>query len=190
MRRPLAALVLVAAAATLPAACGGAETGLPDAGPAPPQRARLGWEESYGKSGARMVFRVNELEVLHNGWRAAISITNDTTAQYAIGDPKASLDRSFGLMLFPTGDLRELEQRNQAGELPAVRTASRFTPALPLVLEPGGTWTGTISAHGSLAAGLFARVVFGALVPVGESPDGLPGALVWITDHAYRLKEA
>jgi hypothetical protein len=188
MRRALFVLA-VAALAMLPAACGGGERSVPEARPAPPQRAELGWEESFGKTGARMVFRVRELEVLRNGWRAAISITNQTDADYAVGDPRASLDRSFGLMLFPTGDVRELEQRNQAGELPAVRPAADYSPPLPLVLEPGGTWSGTISAHGSLAAGLFARVVFGALVPVDESPEGLPGVLVWITDHAYRLRD-
>jgi hypothetical protein len=30
--------------------------------------------------------------------------------------------------------------------------------------------------------------VFGALVPVGDPPPNFPPALVWITDHAYRLR--
>lgn len=188
MRRAVLPALL---ALVLLAGCGGGEApSLPEAVPAPPQRAELGWEESYGEAGARMIFRVSELEVLEDGWKAAISITNETDAQYAVGDPRASLDRSFGLMLFPTGDLRELEQRNRAGELPALRAAASFAPPLPLVLEPGSTWAGTISAPGSLAAGLFARVVFGTLVPVDEAPEDLPGALVWITDHAYQLQGA
>jgi hypothetical protein len=188
MPRALAVLAVSALALGLVAGCGGDDSEpLPQAVPAPPQRADLGWEESYGEPGARMVFRVRELEVVPDGWRAAISITNDTKVRYAVGDPKASLDRRFGLMLFPTGDVRELEQRNRAGELPEIRAAEEYEPPLPLVLEPGATWTGTISARGSLPAGLYARVVFGALVPVGESPEGLPDVLVWITDHAHRL---
>jgi hypothetical protein len=183
----LAACALALAGAA--AGCGGDDPApLEESQPAPPQREDLDWVESYGENGARMVFRVHSLEVLADGWRARISITNDTTAQYAVGDPDAALDRRFGIMLFPTGDVRELEQRNRAGDLPEIRAAEEYDPPLPLVLEPGRTWTGTISASGSLAAGLHARIVFGALVPVGESPEGLPGVLVWITDHAYRLK--
>jgi hypothetical protein len=189
MLRAVALVAFCACAPWLLAGCGGGDSEpLPEAVPAPPQRAELGWEESYGKAGERVVFGVRELQVLPHGWRAQISMTNDTGVQYAVGDPKASLDRRFGLMLFPTGDLRELEQRNRAGELPEIRAAESYEPALPLVLEPGSTWSGTISARGSLPAGLWARVVFGALVPVGESPAGLPEVLVWITDHAHRLE--
>lgn len=173
------------------AGCGGGDPlPLPAAAPAPPQRAELDWTESAGEPGARVVFRVDELEVLEDGWRAAISITNDTRTQFSVGDPRAALDRRFGLMLFPTGDVRELEQRNRAGELPEIRAADAYEPPLPLVLEPGRTWSGTISAPGSLAAGTFVRVVFGALVPVGDPPEGLPEVLVWITDRAYRLRPA
>ena len=185
--------VLAAAAAVLAlAGCGGSgeQRRLPDAVPAPPQRAELGWVESYGEEGARMTFRVDELEVLEDGWRASIAITNGTAVGYALGERDRSLDRRFGLMLFATGDARELEQRNRAGELPAIREAVGYDPPLPAVLGPGETWAGTISAPGSLAAGLWARVVFGALAPVGESPEGLPGVLVWITDHAYRLRRS
>jgi hypothetical protein len=189
MPRLLAVLAVSTLALGLVAGCGGGDSEpLPEAVPAPPQRAQLDWEETYGKPGERVVFGVRELEVVPDGWRAEISITNDTDVQYAVGDPEASLDRRFGLMLFPTGDLRELEQRNRAGELPEIRTAEDYEPPLPLVLEPGATWAGTISARGSLPAGLWARVVFGALVPVGEAPEGLPDVLVWITDHAHQLE--
>ena len=70
-----------------------------------------------------------------------------------------------------------------------MRRAERFQPALPLVLEPGKSWSGTIGARGSLAAGRWVRVVFGPLVPVGDPPEGFPReGLVWITDHAYQLE--
>ena len=151
---------------------------------APPQVAQLDWVEPYeGKTG-RIVFGVSRFEVLADGWRAEISITNRTTTRYSIGDRQASIDRVFGLMLFRTGDLRELEQLNRARELPAARRADRFQPALPLVLRPRQTWKGTISAHGALAAGRWVRVVFGPLVPIAEDEQWL----IWITDHAYLLE--
>jgi hypothetical protein len=151
---------------------------------APPQAADLDWNEHHDGDAGRLIFGVSKFEVLAEGWRADISITNRTTVRYSIGDPEASIDRAFGLMLFRTGDLRELEQLNRAGELPPARRADRFQPELPLVLEPGKTWKGTMSARGSLAAGRWLRVVFGPLVPIAA--DEQP--LIWITDHAYLLR--
>jgi hypothetical protein len=181
----LLALVLLA---LLAAGCASEPRRIPPARAAPPQTADLHWVESYGEAGARLVFGVERFEVLGSGWRAKISLTNGTSVRYSVRDPDSSLDQRFGLMLFQTGDLRQLEQLNRAGELPAVRRAEVFHPQLPLVLEPGRTWRGLISAPGPLAAGRWVRVVFGTLVPIGTAPSGLPQQLTWITDHAYRLE--
>jgi hypothetical protein len=192
MLRLLIPALLAALIVGLAAACGGdsESTPLPSTAPAGPQSAELGWIERHEENGEFIEFRVDALEVTDDGWAAEVAITNETSADYALGDPEASLDRRFGLMLFKTGDLRELEQRNQADDLPGLRRADSFEPPLPLVIESGSTWSGTISARGALAAGLFARVVFGTLVPVGESPAGFPERLVWITDNSYYLKGA
>ena len=45
-----------------------------------------------------------------------------------------------------------------------------------------------MSARGPLVAGSFVRFVFGTLDPIGNAPDTLPPRLIWITDHAYRLR--
>ena len=195
MQRPVLLVLLLA---LLAVGCGSESSPLEPAQAAPPQTAELDWVEicragvdddpCEGKSAAHVVFGVERFEVLKDGWRARVSLTNRTKIRYSVGDPKASLDRVFGLMLFRTDDLRELEQLNRAGELPSVRRADAFRPALPLVLEPGQTWIGEISARGSLAAGRYVRIVFGALVAIGDAPAGLPDELVWITDHAYRLR--
>jgi hypothetical protein len=174
--------------ALLVAGCGSEPRPIPPARAAPPQAADLNWVESYGEAGARLVFGVQRFEVLGSGWRAKISLTNRTSVRYAVSDPDSTLAQQFGLMLFQSGDLRQLEQLNRAGELPAVRRAEVFHPALPLVLKPGQTWRGVISAPGALAAGRWVRVVFGMLAPIGNSPRGLPEQLIWITDHAYQLE--
>lgn len=153
-----------------------------------PQAEELGWREPYGKAGQRLVFSVESLEVMRDGWRARVSVENQTSISYGLGDPRATLDRSFGLMLFSSGDPKELEERNRSGTLPAIRTASRYEPELPKILEPGASWEGTISARGALVAGSFVRVVFGSLIAVETPPDGLDRQVVWITDHTYPLK--
>jgi len=154
-----------------------------------PQTAKLGWSETYGSEDERLVFSVESLEVVRDGWRAKLSIENDSSVPYEVGDPLASLDRSFGLMLFSTGDLEELEERNASRTLPAVRAAARYQPALPPILEPGDSWEGTISARGALVAESWVRVVFGTLVAVGKPPDELEEVISWITDHTYALRE-
>lgn len=153
-----------------------------------PQRATLGWRETHGTPGARLVFTVEWLQVTRGGWRARVGVRNDSPVAYEVGDPRATLQRSFGLMLFSTGELEELRERNASGTLPTPRRATRFEPELPAVLEPGDAWEGTMGASGSLVAGAWVRVVFGAFVAVGRPPDQLPAEIVWITDRAYRLR--
>lgn len=161
---------------------------VPRAHAASPQRALLEWVETYSATSGSVTYRVHSFAVTRTGWRAEISMTNGTEVGFAVGDPQATLDRVFGVMLFRTGDLVEVEDRNEQGTLPTTREATSFDPALPLVLEPKASWRGVISAPGSLAAGRFVRVVFGALIPVGETPEGFHDKLVWITDSAYELR--
>jgi hypothetical protein len=188
VQRSLLVGLLALAAIAFAAGCGGGDSPLPPTTPAPPQVAVLDWMERYEQEGEAVEFGVRRFAVTEDGWRAEISITNDTSTRYAVGGSETEIDRAFGVMLFRTGELQELEQRNQAEDLPGLRPAQEFDPELPLVLKPGATWSGTMSAEGSLAAGLFARMVFGPLVPVDDSPSGFPPRLVWITDNSYQLK--
>ncbi|HXG75692.1 MAG TPA: hypothetical protein VNJ53_03890 [Gaiellaceae bacterium] len=152
-----------------------------------PQAAELGWRERFRAGNHALVFGVERFEVVPGGWRAEISIANETTTAFGVGDPRATLDRQFGVMLFATGKRDELERLNARGALPTLRAATAFEPPLPKILEPGEEWSGTISAPGALVAGSWVRVVFGALVAVGKPPEGLPARVVWISDHAYEL---
>jgi hypothetical protein len=155
---------------------------------ASPQRETLGWRETFGPAGEELVFSVETIEILPGGWRARVGIENDTSISYEVTGPNSSLDRTFGLMLFSSGGLAELEEKNESGTLPATRQAIRFQPELPTILQSGESWTGTISAPGALVADSWVRVVFGALVSVGMPPDELAEHVVWITDGAYHLR--
>ena len=155
--------------------------------PAGPQAAELGWRETYGTADERIVFTVDRLEVTETGWNARVGIRNDSSVGWELA-PGATPDGSFGLQLFETGEIDELDERNRSRTLPAVRAATSYTPELPGVLEPGAAWDGEISARGSLVARSWARVVFGTLIAIGKPPEELDEMVVWITDHAYELK--
>jgi hypothetical protein len=154
-----------------------------------PQRETLGWRETLGPPGDKLVFSVEAIEILQDGWRAEIGLENATSVPYEVAGRNAAVEHGFGLMLFSSGKIAELEEKNESNTLPAVRPAVRFQPEPPAILEPGHSWAGTISARGSLVADSWVRVVFGALIPVGKPPDGLPeDGVVWITDHTHRLR--
>lgn len=158
---------------------------LPPARAAEPQRAELGWRETYpAPTGSRLVFEVGELRVTENGWSARIAVSNRTEFAFAVETGPA--DYAFGLMLFASGDLKELDERNRQGRLPAVRRATRIVPAAPAALRPGTTWRATIGAPGSLADGSWVRVVFGTFVGQGDVPEELQ-RFAWFTDRSYRL---
>ncbi len=182
---PLGLCVLLIALAV--AGCGGRAVTLPPATPAPPQKVVVDWVEPTSPKAPRLVFSVKRIDVLRDGWRAEVAIRNDTAIPWRIADPRAP-EASFGLMLFVTGDLTELEQRIGEGDLPGMRGAQAVVPAPPAQLAPGASWEGSISAPGALAAGRWVRVVFGPLVTEDETPEDLPTPLLWISDNAHLLK--
>jgi hypothetical protein len=181
------ALLLVPVALLL-AGCGTSQAPFRPAEKAPPQRFTLQWVEHYPEEQAALVFGVQSFAVTETGWSADISVENRSDVGWEVGAPRFSLERAFGVLLFASGDLDELERRNRNGALPAIRNATRYAPALPVVLEPGKTWSGTISAPGPLAAGLWVRISFGTFTSVGDPPPGAERRVVWFTDHTLRLK--
>ena len=174
----LAALLLAGCADPEPEPLGPARA-------AEPQQAKLGWRERYPASGPGLVFRVEALTVRANGWSAEVAVTNRTRIPFTAG--REAIEHAYGLMLFATGDLGELEDAARADDLPAVRQATTIEPELPSVLRPGQTWRATLSAPGSLADGSWVRVSFGPLEAQGDPPEEMERVVVWITDRAHRI---
>ncbi len=187
VQRPVAVLVALGTV-LLAAGCssGGPPPVIPSA--APPQAVELAWDERSPTTGPALVFRVRRFAVTDDGWESDVEIENRTGIPWSLGENPIAVEQSFGIMLFATGDMGELEQRNRNAELPGLRAARRFVPELPARLGLGASWRGTISAPGTLASGRWVRVVFGPLVAVGDPPDGMPSQFTWITDHAHRLR--
>jgi hypothetical protein len=180
--------VSVAALALLLGGCAASEPEprpLPPPRAAEPQHAELGWRELVAdEKDGELVFEVDELDVTETGWSARIAVSNRTSTAFDVETGPG--DYSFGLMLFATGDLKAAEKANREGRLPAIRRATRIVPAPPSVLRPGTTWRATLSAPGSLAAGSWVRVVFGAFLGRDDPPEELR-RVVWFTDRSHRL---
>jgi hypothetical protein len=181
-RRALVAL----AAVTLLAGCSSSETPPLPPGPAPPQQAELHWVERYPPNGAALVFTATRFEVTTSGWRAEIGLENQTSTTWRLVETPTT---GFGVMLFPSDEVSEVESRSSGGDLPGLREAQSFSPQLPPSLGPGESWHGAIAARGPLAAGLYTRIVFGLLAATGDTPEGMTAQFSWITDHAYRLQD-
>ncbi len=182
MSRLVLALAVLAAAG-----CGADEQVRPSepVRPAEPQTAQLDWRETYPETGAQLRFYVDRLVVRENGWAADVAVENATSIPFQLATDPVELE--FGLMLFASGSLEELESASRNGTLPSLRRATTIEPAPPERLAPGATWRATLSAHGSLVDGSFARVSFGPFVAVGEPPPEMEPVVVWITDKAHRL---
>ena len=187
MQRPLAVLVALVTA-LLAVGCGESTVSPAPVVQAPPQAAELAWNERSPATGPHLLFRVRRFAVTTGGWETDVEVENRTDVTWEMATDPVAVGQSFGIMLFATGDLAEVEQRNRSGDLPGLRAAQSFDPELAARLAPGASWRGTVSAHGSLAARRYVRVVFGPLVADGSPPSGMPAHFVWITDHAYRLR--
>ena len=173
-------------AAAFLAGCGSVETKpfVPRA-PAAPQSVELGWRELYPAASKRLVFLVRRLEVGAGGWSVEIGVRNETGIPFDVerrpGEP------GFGVMLFATADLDEVEAAGRAGTLPAVREAAELSVPPPSRLRPGASWSTRMSAPGPLPGGAYLRVAFGPLRAVGEPPEGMQPVVFWITDRSRRL---
>jgi len=187
MQRPAAVLVALGTL-LLASGCGSSGTAPPPAVAAPPQAEELAWNERTPETGPGLVFRVHRFAVTEHGWETDVEVENRSEIPWILGEDPVAVSQSFGLMLFATGELGEVEQRSDASDLPGLRPAQEFVPALAPRLAPDASWRGTISAPGKLAANRYVRVVFGPLVAVGKPPKGVPARFVWITDHTYRLR--
>lgn len=183
-----AALLFVAVSLGPATACRSDETVVPPARAAAAQSAELGWSEPFPTVGPALVFRVHRVAVTEGGWTAEVEIENRTEVEWEIGADRVAVAQSFGVMLFETGTLDEVERRGRDGNLPGLRAVDRFEPPVPPRLVPGRRWRTTISARGTLAAGRYLRIVFGPLITRAEPPEGMQPRFVWITDHAYRLR--
>ena len=129
---------LLLVVAVLLSGCGGDETPTPlPTEAAPPQAAELGWTERLPQTGDALVFRVYRFAVTKNGWEADVEVENRTDIPWRLPGAVDAVPTSFGVMLFRTDDLDEVERRSADGDLPGLRAASTYTPRLPAAARAG-----------------------------------------------------
>jgi hypothetical protein len=189
MRRAVPAGVLLTLVLLALTGCGAGDDPVPVAVRAGPQSAKLNWTEPWPAKQPALVFKVASFTVTPSGWSAQISVQNTSDIGWAVGGPRYEAELAFGVMLFPNDDQEEFQDRVRNNDLPAIREATSYVPALPAVIKAGQSWSGVISAPGALAAGLWVRIAFGPLRSVGEAPDGAVPVVQWFTDHAHRLDQ-
>ncbi len=181
------AILIIALVAFAAAGCASQSVTVPTTIRAPPQTASLDWKEPYPATNPALVFGVSQFTVTRDGWKANISVENTSEIAWIVGDPRFPAYREFGVLLFPSDNLKDLERRSRDGDVPGLRAATSYTPALPESIKPGETWRGTIAAPGALAGGLWVRIAFGPFSADGKPPKGAQTPVVWFTDHAYEL---
>jgi hypothetical protein len=137
----------------------------------------VNWKET-AKDGKVPVlsFKVTSLTIGKTGWSAHVSFGNLSKKTVKVGN-------QFGVAFFVSATSEDLSTAA------ALAPATKFSPARPVALKPGATWTGVISGTGRLAASrpsLHARLVFGPLTGVA----GQTKPVYWITDHSKVVASA
>ena len=153
-----------------------------------PQTANLNWHENCGTRADPIPIATHRLVVEKGIWRVTLSFRNRTRVTLFIMRPHFPGGTWFGLEPFRTSSWREVLERAKAGATVSPRTlADRFSPALPRRLPPGRGWSGEFSGRAALPAGVPIRVVLGQFVDIGQTPSGLFGGFLCVSERVVRL---
>lgn len=158
--------------------CGGAAR---EVEPARPRVVILNWSESSGKPGERVIVRVATIAVHERGWSVRAALENDTAAPLVIGRPHTDETATFGLV--------RAAATRRPGSVPTGLIATRYSPPLPRILDPGERWSGTFSGRGLVRHGTRVRVAFGTFWAYGGVRVAGRRRMLFrvFTDHAVTL---
>ena len=132
-----------------------------------------------------MQIRVRRLVVGRRSWRVDAALANRTGVALQVVRPHHLHAVEFGLDVFDTNTLGEVETRAARKALHTGALPERVVPPIAGVLQPGDRWAGSFSAPGRLPRGKYVRVVFGRfVVPGGKVPSGIAARFFCTTDDA------
>jgi hypothetical protein len=174
---------VVAGAVLVSAGCGSTE----HVAWAPPQTVPFHGSSDCGPKGRDIEIHVRRLVLRRDGWRVDASIANHTGTAVQVSRPHHPNHVQFGVDVFETNRLGEVERRVAQRAMHNNALAERVEPPLPHALEPGERWRGSFSGPGRLPAGRYVRIEFGRFTFPGTVPPGYPARFFCVTDDAPRL---
>lgn len=144
---------------------------------------RVGWVEnvSLGNAPPVLTFRVRTIDVGPNGFTVAASFTNRSQRPLALPTGVERSQKNFGLGVLTDQMSVRIEDPGQY-----LVKATRFTPSLPKVLEPGHTWSGTMHSSIPPRSLRWLRVLFGVFFWRGKPPPGFGPFFAYATTHNVR----
>jgi peptide/nickel transport system permease protein len=117
--------------------------------------------------------RVTKVEVQPNGWRVYASITNDANRAIMIFQPDTRpypvLYPHQGMSLVIAPSPMQLAEGNNRY---TISSADRFTPAMPRVLRPHQTWTGSFAGNDTVPRNRDVYVGFGTFIWDSQAHSG------------------
>jgi hypothetical protein len=130
---------------------------------------------------------VQRLVLRRAGWRVYASIANHTGAAVQVSRPHHQNQVQFGVGVFETNRLEEVERRVEAGAVHNNALAERVDPPLPHALQAGERWRGSFSGRGRFPRGRYVRIEFGRFTFPGTVPRGHVARFFCVTGDAPRL---
>jgi len=128
-----------------------------------------------------LIVGVRRFVVRRNGWAVSATVKNDSRATLVISRRHRRHGTECGILLLGTASSRAIRTAGPG------HFASRFTPALPIRLLPGASWSGTFSGAGRLPAGDYVRIELGSFGASGTVRPPISMQFEYITNHVFRL---
>lgn len=146
----------------------------------------LHWTEHARFAGYNMMsFKVTSFDVGPDGWKARVSFHNDSTKTIVLPKGGPQSPRSWGLGVFTSAVSSRVEDQGNYEIKPKT-----ITPALPVELAPGESWSGVFASPEPPRAQRWLHLVFGVFFWKGKPPPGLGAYFLWITTHPLRAPAA
>jgi hypothetical protein len=144
----------------------------------------LEWKESFEAHGRPVLeFAVTRVQFRPGGWSVGGAVTNRSTVGFSIVAPSgipALLGRKQNWTWFG------LAWMTKRQDVRIVHAETYRPAALPKILAPGETWSGTFGGPVFAARRRTIRVTFGMFVARKTPPPGVPAQVGWVIDHSFQ----
>jgi hypothetical protein len=146
------------------------------------------WHENCGTRARPLTVETRRLATGTRRWQVELALRNGTALPLWVLRPHETGESLFGLAPYRTTSFREVLRRAESATAKPLTYADRFEPALPLLLQPGGGWSGTFSGLGRLPRDVPIRIVLGRFMFNGKVPRGFVRGFLCVSRGYVRLR--